>query len=83
MVLDIGLLLTVVTQDLHDLVPEFLRHRGCLDLLVQLSVLGPHVAETLGAQGALVLVGAQVFEADHVHRVPADRQPHDLFSRSE
>lgn len=52
----LGLLLAVVTQDSYHFVLHFFWHRRCIYLLIELSVLGPHVAETLAAEWTLVLV---------------------------
>ena len=71
-VLDVGLLLAVIAQNFNYFVSELLRHRGGLDLGVKLAVLRPHVAEGLGAERALVLVLAELFEASFVEGMPTN-----------
>ena len=74
MIVHCALELAVVAQDAHLLVFELIWHGSCFDFRVKLSVVDPHIAERLEAEGALVLVLTQVAEALLVQRVPASRQ---------
>lgn len=62
---------TVIAEDFDFFVSKFFWHWGLFNFRVQLDVEVLHVAETLEAEGALVLVLGEFLETVLVHAVSA------------
>ena len=62
-------LIAIITQDLNFSMSVLFRHRHVLNLIVKLSIMHPHVTETLLAKWALIFMLWEFFETRLMHCV--------------